>query len=610
MNSRLPASRSRLQERNFNAYDFRSRQPAVRITAELTLEKVRDTARIDAWLTGPFAIPADRLEPADAPDSEGAGDALARAVVQRVLALYGDLLRAAGIPCFDPGRTLAIRPLDHRPHDRAVVVLLPVIDHVPAAVFPTLFRDLLKIVLILLVKEPRPELVERVFDDLQRAIVDKLTAALAFNPSSLPLCKLAYDNGIPYRHIGNGFIKFGTGARAAISRGSAVERDSALGAQICIYKQITAGILRSAGLPAPRHAVVESSDAAFAAAHEIGWPVVVKPSNQERSQGVTVDIADDEALIAAYGLASAMGGQTMVERQVPGVCHRIMVANGQLVYCVIRYPKGVIGNGRETIAELVGAANAKMAQLPPWRRLKDVPLDGEALRCIADQGLTPESVPTSGQRISVRTITSGEWGGDIENLTATIHPDNVDVALRAARLLGLSVAGIDLMTTDITRPWHENGAAIIEVNFDPQFATSRREDDAGRLLSALVEGDGRIPVRLVTGEGDLLSHARRLRSERIAGDRSPFLTTSSYSEDHRGQEVMMTATTLFDRSLALAMRPDVHELIVVGAPGELFEQGIAVDMLDSVHIAGEDAQRRAQLAAQVQARFKIRGVAG
>lgn len=603
MSSRFPKVPSR--EQSYRGYDHQSRHPCIRIAVELPLGSIRGVEEIDAWLLGPFAVPAERLRAGSSVPPDNSQDALAVAVIERALVLFGDLLRHSGVPCFESGRVLEMAPIAHRPQDWRAIVLQPVIDHVPARVFEKLFRDLLQLILTHFINEPTPELGRRIIGAVQETFVKRLQSALNFNSSTLPLCRLAFDRDIPFRHIGNGFFQFGTGAKSAITRGSAVVRDSALGAQICIYKQITADVLGAAGLPVAQHFVVDTRQAALAAAGELGWPVVVKPSNQERSEGVTVNITDERALVAAYDLASAKGGQTLVERQAPGVCHRVMVADGELVYTVIRYPKGVTGNGRETVAELVSGVNERSARLPPWKRLKDVPLDDAALRCIADQGLTLQSVPDAGRRVFVRPITSGEWGGDIENLTAQTHPENVRLAVTAARVLGLTVAGIDLMTEDVSRPWYENGGTIIEVNFDPQFAISQREEDAPRLLSAVVEGDGRIPVHLVSGEGDLLGHARKLRSELIRDDRPIHLTGAGHSEDPLGQEIVMMPATLFERSLALAMRPDVRELIVVGEPSDVFERGLAVDRLDSVHVVAGDAQRRDALAGELRERFRV-----
>lgn len=607
MVARLPGAPGQIAEQIYRGYDFHSRQPCLRITVQLPLGSLTDVAEIDRWLEGPFAITPTRLAAAIRPLADHTPEALATAVTERALLLIGEMLRGAEYPSFEHGKVLEVEALPGQPRHCRVRILLPAIDNVPAEVFSNVLKDVLKTVLTQLGKPPQPELVEQVWSTLNTSVVGKLAGIVKFNSSTTPICHVAHKLDIPYRHIGNGLVQFGWGAKGVVTRGSAVARDSAIGAMVCMYKQITAERLRIAGLPAARHLVVNSRGAALAAARELGWPVVVKPSNLERSYGVTAGIGNDAALLAAYDLASPGAEHTLVERHEPGICHRILIASGQHIYTVIRYAKGIIGNGHETVAERVASTNADLAKLPPWKRMKDTPLDDEALKCLADQGLTVDSIPADGERVNLRAITSGEWGGDIANLTTTIHPDNVALAISAANLLGLTVAGIDLMTVDISRPWHENNATIIEVNYDPQFALSRREDDAARLLPALVEGDGRIPVHLVTGEGDLLARAREVRHALASEGRAVHLTSAHCSEDMSGDPIVLLADTLFARSLALIMRPEVRELIVVGQPQELFVNGLAVDRLASLHIADSDSQRGKNLERDMRARFPIAG---
>jgi cyanophycin synthetase len=284
------------------------------------------------------------------------------------------------------------------------------------------------------------------------------------------------------------------------------------------------------------------------------------------------------------------------------------VAGEQVIYVIKRLPKGVIGDGRSTVLELVEAANASLAALPPWRRGKEYPLDDLALECLAKGGADPLSVPAEGERVNLRPHATTEWGGNTENLTERIHPDNAGLAIEAARMLGLATAGVDLMTSDISRPWHETGAVILEVNYMPQIYLWGRKEQAAALFPAWMEGDGRIPVHLVTGEGDLLAAARALKLQLGQQGRRAHLTGAGYSEDADGREVVMSLSTLFDRSLALVMRRDVDELILAGGLAEIFTKGLAVDRFESVRIVDDDAERRERTAREVKSRIVARTV--
>jgi len=588
----------------YHGYNFRSKQPCIPISLSLSVNALGDTTRIDRWLLGTLVIEPERIRPYD-DTSPDPSRAIAAAVINRALVLYGELLRAGAYPQFDDGRLLSIKPIEDKPGCLATLVSLPVIDNLPTIQFGTLFSRLVELILVRFAEEPTPEAADVVFAELDRVVVQRLKQGAPFTDSTLAICQLAFQQGVPFRHIGNGMMLLGWGARAQIMRGSSILRDSAIGAQICHNKELTASTLRTAGLPSAEHVRVGSHGAALDAARELGWPVVVKPADLERSEGVTANIASEADLLKSYDLARALSPHILVERQVPGVCHRIFVANGQLIYAVRRLPKGLVGNGRDTVEQLVAAANEENDRLPPWKRLRRFPLDDMALACLAEQGLSTHSVVALDQHVFLRSITSGEWGGIVENLSEEIHADNVELAISVARTLGITVAGVDVMSTDISRPWYENGAVIIEVNFKPQFATHFREAEASRLIPALVEGDGRIPVHLVAGHGDLLGKARQLQRELSRQGTPVHLTSALLTEDGQGREIRMMSSTLLERSLALLVNPDVNEFILVGEPVEVLRQGLAVDRLESAHVVDSDIARGEQLANELCTRFQV-----
>ena len=196
---------------------------------------------------------------------------------------------------------------------------------------------------------------------------------------------------------------------------------------------------------------------------------MLKPVDRDRGEGVSVDVADAADLQRAFSVAqkTSRARQVIVERQVTGVCHRLFIAGGRLLYAVIRWPKSVHGDGRRSVAALIADANDAEAARPPWRRNEPFPADAEAVVAMAAAGYALDAIPAAGTRIPLRAIESTTSGGFDEEVTDRIHPDNLDIALRATALFGLEVAGIDIITPDIGTPWHANGAIINEVNYAP-----------------------------------------------------------------------------------------------------------------------------------------------
>ncbi len=279
-------------------------------------------------------------------------------------------------------------------------------------------------------------------------------------------------------------------------------------------KHLANELLANAGLPVPAQRVVADLAGLRCAATELGYPLVVKPTNTDHGTAVTTSIGDEPTLVAAFERARAHG-RVIVERQVAGDQLRLSVIGGRLVSAARLLPAQVQGNGRDTVAELVRRTRAERL-LDEQLREFPFPIDDESLRLLAKVGLTLDSVPADGQTVLLRTNANLSGGGRIE-IIDTVHPDNVLLAERAAATLGLDIAGIDLITTDIGRSWVETGAAICEVNPNPGFV--RGQATPADLLDHLMAGvgDGRIPVVLVVGEPGQVGGAVELARQRLAG---------------------------------------------------------------------------------------------
>ncbi len=263
------------------------------------------------------------------------------------------------------------------------------------------------------------------------------------------------------------------------------------------HKHVANELLRDAGLPVPAQRLVKDIGAALRAAAQIGYPVVVKPTGTDHGTAVTTSIGDDRALTTAFERARAHGA-VVVEKHIEGDQHRLSVLGGRLATVARLRPAFVVGNGRDSIAELVRAARIERLKNTQLRYFP-FPIDDETVRVLGAAGLTLESVPPDGQTVTMRTNANLSGGGRIE-LIDTVHPDNVLLAERAAATIGLDLAGIDLIATDVATSWVENGAAICEVNPNPGLV--RGQGSPATVLDFLIaEGGGRIPIALVVGDG-------------------------------------------------------------------------------------------------------------
>ncbi len=406
---------------------------------------------------------------------------------------------------------------------------------------------------------------ENLFAEIEQQIVAPAQRTLLFGKSTMQILRGAHRLGIPFMHLGAGVYQFGWGSKARRMERSMGDRDSAIAKRFVASKAIAAGLMRMAGLPAPVHLVVSAVGELSGAAARLGFPLVVKPADGGRGEGVAVDIDNAQVLASAFEAARLVSptGQVIVERQVAGVCHRLFIANGKLLYAVKRLPMSVEGDARHSVAELIDRARAKEGRLPPWRRSPVPVLDEAALHAMRQAGWHSDSVPGAGVLVPLRRIESTQWGGVDEDVTARLHPENLAVALRAAQIVGLDIAGVDMISPDVAVPWFDNSAIINEVNIGPLLGggeISRRH--IPDFFRDFIEGDGNIPVETFTGD-QAWEAARRRQGDYVQRGLRCFMTSAGHTLDQDGKPVVMRLTRLADRERALLCRADVDALLIV-----------------------------------------------
>lgn len=547
-----------------------------------------DVARLDDWLSQALQI--------DLSASPVPGSSKAWAWLSRCLLLARALLQAARIPVFDPPHIKAIEPMDAAGSSWQGQITMALVDHLPRAAYETAINAACRLGAWANEHELNDGNRKAFYALIEEPVVLPLAHMMLSGKSSIQVLQAAYSKGVPFRHLGLGVFQLGWGARARRIDRSTTVLDSALGARLSQDKVATAALLRSAGLPAPVHQVAASYDAARLAAQRIGWPLVVKPVDRDRGEGVAVDVTDDRLLQAAFDAALRLSKvkQAIIERQVEGVCHRLFVRGGQLLYAVKRMPMSVTGNGRQTVAELVAQEFEAQQRLPPWTRSPIQPMDALALSAMAAAGFTPASIPAEGKKVPLRRIESTEWGGVDEEVTHGIHPENLRVALAASAVLGLDVAGVDIISPDIRRPWHENGAIINEVNFAPLLGGAEiSRSHLPAYLDGLLQGDGRIPVEVfVGGENALRAAAQRweaLRSDGIGA----VLTNGKQTFSATGETWPMPFDGVYQVTRALTLSPQVAALVLVIPAGEFLRLGLPLEAVDAVTRVDEAATAQA-----------------
>lgn len=555
------------------------RQPACALTLRLRLSQDVDFAHLDGLMYRLFELDASHAN--DAPPTD---DTQAGKLAWRVLLLGRYLRQAARVPAFDLGVLQGVSETAGDHPEFHVTFLVPALDGLSLADNRRAYHAAAWTVSRLLASPGIPD-PQTLFASLDKDVVRPMRALSQSGVSTLPILRAAHAAEIPFRHLGGGYYLLGQGRRSTKIRASAVQADSGLGFRISQDKFQTAELLRSAGLPTPVHQLVRSEEQALQVARDLGWPLVVKPADRDRSEGVSVHISDDAALLAAYRKAIAISRNVLVEREVPGICYRLLVANGVFQYAISRKPVAIAGDGNMNISQLIEKRLAKDLQRPHWRRNKPISLDAATVEALRAQGLHESSVPGMGQKVALRLIESSEWGGDVEDVSELVHSTNVSLAERAARLLGLSTAGIDMICTDISRPWNEGGMVINEVNYSPYFGGNPiAQARLPGFLEGLIEGDGRVDAELFVGGPQALEKARRRQQASMEKGQRAYLTSHDLTLGPEGLEMPIAAQGLFDRCIALQLDPCVERMLIVVQTTQWLLTGMPVDRVHAIEV--------------------------
>ncbi|MDR9499944.1 MAG: hypothetical protein RI556_12270 [Hydrogenovibrio sp.] len=505
--------------------------------------------------------------------------------VQYWACFYKALMIEGGVPCFWHPRIEAMKRV--QPQRFQVVLALPRLEG-----YQSLMTEMLTPSLNAMLEMQKTEFswpsYQLVGDYVHEKFFKPVKHLSRSGYSTIHILRYAFEHRIPFQLLGGGIYQLGWGAASHTLHKSTTEKDSLIGAMVSDHKALTANLLRKHGLPAPQHAVAETFEQALQAARKIGFPVVVKPENGNRSEGVTIDIHSPDALKEAFESARSFSNQVLIEEQAKGLCYRLYVFGDALVYANANAPRTIQGDGLSTISQLLEKDAQNQLRQRPWKRNPPISLDRETLECLGQQSLSPDSVPEKNQAVQVRKIDSIGWGSDRQSIKGIIHPDNVQLAVQSAKALHLNTAGVDLIIEDLTRPWHEQAAIINEVNVAPMIGASQTSiDNLPTLFSCLIQGDGRIPVEIYVGQDKALKQAR-VSQERFAGKgRRAYLTTHHQTWDPDFSVMPMQLKTLFDRCQALLMNRDVEAVIMVIQTDEPSTHGAPVDQADKVIFTGE-----------------------
>lgn len=355
-------------------------------------------------------------------------------------------------------------------------------------------------------------------------------------PSTASLVHAAEARGIPWIRLNeHSLIQFGHGRHQQRIQATITSRTPHIAVELASDKEETNKILSHLGLPVPKQRLLSREEDAVKAADEIGYPVVVKPYNANHGRGVAIHLTEAAQVRAAFPLAQQHSRSVIVESFIRGDDHRMLVVNGQLIAVAKRVPGHVVGDGHHTVEELVAIVNSDPRRgVGHEKVLTRLEFDHQADRQLEKKGYSRNTVPVQGEVVYLRSTGNLSTGGTSIDVTDIVHPDNVEMAVRTVRAIGLDVGGVDFLTPDITVSYKENGGAICEVNAAPGFrmhtapSEGRPRDVSGPVIEMLFAPGtpSRIPIAAITGTNGKTTTSRMLAHIHKLAGRHVGLTTT------------------------------------------------------------------------------------
>ena len=344
------------------------------------------------------------------------------------------------------------------------------------------------------------------------ATVERLREVAAqslLGPSTDSIVQAARERNIPCRRLNEySLVQLGYGSKQRRIRASETDETRAIAESIAQDKELTRQLLQAAGVPTAQGYPVTSAEDAWETAEYIGVPVVVKPQDGNQGRGVTTNVTTKEQVLAGYAAALEESSSVIVEKFAPGNDYRLLVVNGKVVAASRREPAQVMGDGRTSIRELVEIENRDPRRAEHHSSsLSTIHIDEIALNILKDQGFNPSSIPLAGQMVLIRRNANLSTGGTAIDVTELVHPEVAARAIDAAKVVGLDVAGIDVIASDITQPLEAQHGIIVEVNAAPGLrmhlapSTGEPREVGAAIVDMLFPPgeNGRIPIAAVTG---------------------------------------------------------------------------------------------------------------
>jgi cyanophycin synthetase len=408
-------------------------------------------------------------------------------------------------------------------------------------------------------------------------------------PSTGSIVDEAVKRGIPFIRLNKqSLVQLGYGVHQKRIRATIASTTSTIAVDIAGDKEETKNLLSAAQIPVPRGTTIRDEEDLKYAIDKLGYPLVIKPIDGNHGKGNTTNITTYEQATKALEAAQKYGRTVIVEKFITGFDFRVLVINYKFICAALRTPASVIGDGEKNIQQLIDETNKDSRRGYGHEKvLTQITIDQFTQKMLDEKGYTLETIPKKDELVLLKPTANLSTGGTSTDVTDEVHPVNIFMAERIARIIGLDICGIDIMAPDLKKPIKENGGAVLEVNAAPGFrmhvepAFGLARNAAEPVIDMLFPkgSNGRIPIIAITGTNGKTTTTRLTAHLcKTAGKKVGYTTSDGV---YIQNQLMMKGDCTGPVSATFVLSdPTVDFAVLECARGGLLKSGLAFDKCD------------------------------